>query len=139
MYERYLGPLVVVSRSSGGSYVLAELDGTIMDCKVAQFRVIPYYPRKKIKLPDTIHDFVDVSEKTLERLLDSNEPPNEEQHDYAFKGVRLKLNTNEQSATLEEENGDNENNDVNKSIKEEDFDEKDNRSRTMHLRSHKMK
>ena len=117
MYERYLGPLVVVSRSSGGSYVLAELDGTIMDCKVAQFHFIPYYPRRKIKLPDNIHDFVDVSEKTLERLLDSNEPPDEEQHDYAFEGVRLKLNTDEQSATSEEEeNGDDENNDVNESI-----------------------
>ena len=37
MYERYLGPLVVVSRSRGGSYILAELDGMIMDRKVAQF------------------------------------------------------------------------------------------------------
>ncbi len=87
MYERYLGPLVVVSRSTGGSYILAELDGTIMDRKVAQFCVIPYYPRKKIKLPDNIHDFVDVSEKTLEILLDSSEPPDEDQHDYAFEGV----------------------------------------------------
>ena len=139
MYERYLGPLVVVSRSSGGSYVLAELDGTIMDRKVAQFHVIPYYPRKKIKLPDNIHDFVDVSEKTLERLLDSNEPPGEEQHDYAFEGVRLKLNTDEQSATSEEDNGDNENNNVNKSIEEEDFDDKEERSRTMCLRSHEIK
>ena len=53
----------------------------------SQSGVIPYYPRKKIKLPDNIHDFVDVSEKTLERLLGSNEPPDEEQHDYAFEGV----------------------------------------------------
>ncbi len=139
MYERYLGPLVVVSRSTGGSYILAELDGTIMDRKVAQFRVIPYFPRKKIKLPDNIHDFVDVSEKTLERLLDSREPPDEDQHDYAFEGVRLKLNTDEQSATSDEENGDDENNEVNESIEDEDLDERQDRPRTMRLRSREVK
>ena len=73
-------------------------------------------------------------------MLDSNEPPDEEQHDYAFEGVRLKLNTDEQSATSEEEeNGDDENNDVNESIEEEDFDEKEERSRTMRLRSREIK
>ncbi len=96
MYERYLGPLVVVSRSQGGSYVLAELDGMIMGGKVAQFQVIPYLARRSIKLPENIHDFIDVSPATLENLLDSEEPVFEEDgEDYAFNGVKLKLTTKE--------------------------------------------
>jgi hypothetical protein len=41
---RYLGPMVVVRRMKGGSYMLAELDGTISKLRFAAFHVIPYYP-----------------------------------------------------------------------------------------------
>jgi hypothetical protein len=40
----YLGPMVVVRRTKGGSYMLAELDGAISKLRFAVFRVIPYYP-----------------------------------------------------------------------------------------------
>ncbi|KZT50529.1 hypothetical protein CALCODRAFT_423283, partial [Calocera cornea HHB12733] len=39
----YLGPLIVVHHNSGGSYMLADLNGAILKARVAQFRVIPYY------------------------------------------------------------------------------------------------
>lgn len=39
--DRYAGPYKVVQRTMGGSYVLAELDGTIWSAKVAAFRLIP--------------------------------------------------------------------------------------------------
>ncbi|TDL24407.1 hypothetical protein BD410DRAFT_695988, partial [Rickenella mellea] len=39
---RYLGPYVVVRRTQGGSYVLSEMDGTVLRNGVAAFRVIPY-------------------------------------------------------------------------------------------------
>jgi hypothetical protein len=41
----YLGPMAVVRRMKGGSYMLAELDGTIFKLRFAAFCVIPYYPR----------------------------------------------------------------------------------------------
>ena len=42
---RYLGPLVVVSRNRGGAYILAELDGAVLDRPIAARRVIPYFAR----------------------------------------------------------------------------------------------
>jgi hypothetical protein len=44
---RWLGPLVVVERrSQSGSYVLAELDGTVLATRFAAFRIIPYHQRE---------------------------------------------------------------------------------------------
>ena len=48
----YIGPLVVVSRNRGGAYIVCELDGSIWDCPVAQFQVLPYKARQLIPLPD---------------------------------------------------------------------------------------
>ena len=42
---RYLGPMVVLHRTTGGSYVLAELDGSVSKLRFAAFRIIPYYLR----------------------------------------------------------------------------------------------
>jgi hypothetical protein len=43
----YLGPMMVVHRTKGGSYMLAELDGAISKLRFAAFRVIPYYLRSE--------------------------------------------------------------------------------------------
>ena len=42
---RYLGPFVVVRRTTGGSYILSELDGAILAQRFAAFRIIPYHAR----------------------------------------------------------------------------------------------
>ena len=50
---RYLGPYVVVRRTTGGSYIIAELDGAISKLRVAAFRLIPYFPRSSLTVPVT--------------------------------------------------------------------------------------
>ncbi|EPQ49948.1 hypothetical protein GLOTRDRAFT_51313 [Gloeophyllum trabeum ATCC 11539] len=65
MRPRYLGPLITVSRNRGGAYILAELDGTLFDRPFAAFRVIPYFARKSITLPE---DFTDVGEDQVRRM-----------------------------------------------------------------------
>ena len=65
MRPRYLGPLIVVLRNSGGAYVLCELDGSVLHRPVAAFHVIPYFARKSIPLPP---NFLDIDPKRLEEL-----------------------------------------------------------------------
>lgn len=48
---RYLGPYVVVRKTKGGAYIIAELDGSVLHHKVAAFRLIPYFPRSEISIP----------------------------------------------------------------------------------------
>ncbi|SJL16094.1 uncharacterized protein ARMOST_19612 [Armillaria ostoyae] len=88
MEPRYLGPLVVIRRTKGGSYVLAELDGSIVGGTVAQFRVIPYHARHSVELPKKIHDLIDVSPQTLKELVDSDESVPTEYH-YRTLGKKL--------------------------------------------------
>src|ERR1700734_1972372 len=52
MRARYIGPLVVISRNKGGAYIICELNGSVFDSPVATFRVIPYFARKSLLLPD---------------------------------------------------------------------------------------
>ncbi|PBK83813.1 hypothetical protein ARMGADRAFT_944505, partial [Armillaria gallica] len=73
MELRYLGPLVIIRRTRGGSYVLAELDGSLVGDTVTQFRVIPYHMRHSIELPKKIHDLINVSPQTLKELVTNDE------------------------------------------------------------------
>ena len=140
MYERYLSPLVVISRSQGGSYVLAELDRTIMDWKVAQFRVIPYFVRKNVKLPDNIHKFIDVSLASLENLLDSKEPlGKDDAEDYSFEGVELRLTAEDEEDSTPDIDNDNTNKSNESEEEEHDINKGVDRSKTRHLRPRKEK
>ena len=54
---RYIGPMVVVKRTRGGAYRLAEVDGAVSRLRYAAFRLIPYYARSQTQLKVT--EFVD--------------------------------------------------------------------------------
>ena len=47
----YVGPMVVVRKTKGTSYIVAELDGAQSKLRVAGFRVIPYFARSKSSIP----------------------------------------------------------------------------------------
>ena len=74
---RWLGPLIVIKQASGGLYLLAEMDGSVLHSKVARFRVIPYYAREQIKLDKKIQEIIDLSEEGLKQLEESAEPEEE--------------------------------------------------------------
>jgi hypothetical protein len=67
MRARYLGPCIVVSRTKGGAYIIAELDGSVFDRPTAAFRVIPYLARSSIALPP-LDTLIDISASRLTQM-----------------------------------------------------------------------
>jgi hypothetical protein len=72
MCPRYLGPYIVISRNTGGAYILAKLNSTILKNTIGAFRVIPYHSRKSIPLPN-IFDTINISSSELQRREQLNE------------------------------------------------------------------
>jgi len=68
MKPRYLGPMVIVRKLQGGAYMLAELDGSVWQNRVATFRVLPYLSRKKLDFNSEVKDLLDASEESLLEL-----------------------------------------------------------------------
>lgn len=94
MKPHYTGCMIVISRSSRGSYMLAEMDGAVLHHKVRAFRVIPYFARKSVELPDNVHELIDVSKEALSKIELSEDMENDIENDahgkdFNFKGVRI--------------------------------------------------
>jgi hypothetical protein len=83
---RYIGPMVVVRKTPGTSYVVAELDGAQSQLRVAGFRVIPYFRRAHSSIP-IVPDVTDIDDDATEDdpedtlYLKSLDPPARE---YAY-------------------------------------------------------
>ena len=63
---RYLGPMVVICRMQGGSYMLRELDGSLSKLRYAAFRLIPYLPRDIQSIP--INRLSNLSQEELKKV-----------------------------------------------------------------------
>jgi hypothetical protein len=76
MRPQYLSPYIVISCNTGGAYILAELDGTILKNTISTFQVIPYHPRKAISLPN-IFNIIDITRTELWQRKQLNEEDDE--------------------------------------------------------------
>jgi hypothetical protein len=92
MDPRYLGPMVVIRRTKGGAYLVAELTGAMFQGRIAAFRVIPYEARREIPLPAKIHDLIDISPETLEDMInDTAKVDKYKGKDLQFEKVALRV------------------------------------------------
>ena len=72
--------MVVLCRTTGRSYLLAELDGAVSRLRYATFRLIPYYSRLSSVI--CITDLTDMDDENLDKLAGEDvEEPDEEDRD----------------------------------------------------------
>jgi hypothetical protein len=76
MRARYIG---LVLCNYGGAYILSELDGTVLHCPIAAFRLLPYFARKSIPLPP---DFIDIDDTHLQEMEHSLDADRDEDDTY---------------------------------------------------------
>ncbi|KAF8829978.1 hypothetical protein HHX47_DHR2000155 [Lentinula edodes] len=99
MLPRWMGPCIVIRRTAGGSYVLAEMDGAVFQNKVSPFRVRPYNARHKVKLPQALPLLTGISMEALDAIANGPEPDNSE-------AIELESSRIEESLEIEYENDD---------------------------------
>ena len=69
---------MVIRRTRGGAYILAEMNGAVLKEKVGAFRVLPHHARyEPIELPDNIHELIDLTPAQLENMLENEEIDND--------------------------------------------------------------
>ena len=102
MKPNYLGPMIVVKENKGGSYTLAEMTRAVWHRKVEKFRVVPYFARERINIPEGILSVIDALEEDLlhiENLVDEMEEPPD--RDYLLENVGI-INSDSEDDDLHE-------------------------------------
>jgi len=99
---RYLRPMIIVRHTKGSSYIVAELDGSVWQSKIGAFRVIPYFARKKIDLPENFDNIIDTDNKVLNEIKNTGLEDSPDSRDYNFEGVNLDGSSLDKSEDLEE-------------------------------------
>ena len=67
MWPRYFGPMIVIFCNKGGTYIICDLDGTLVHTPIVAFRVVPYLAHTSIDIPD-LEQHINVSVEWLCKL-----------------------------------------------------------------------
>ena len=70
--------MVVLRQTTGGSYILAELDSAVSKLRYIAFRLLPYYPQFQTNIPVT--ELTGLDDEDLDKLAgaDIEEPDDED-------------------------------------------------------------
>ena len=76
--NRYMGPYRIVCQTEGGSYILAEMDGSLLQHHVATFRLIPYIQWEDL---NPLAEQIGISgESEVECISDASEVADQSDH-----------------------------------------------------------
>lgn len=106
--ERWEGPMIVVRRTKGGSYIICGMNGAVLQGKVGRFRVSPFHQRHEITLGKKIEELIDVSKERLDEM-ENEESDDEEDYtgkDFQFNKIRLNPPKGEEEEDSSEEETD---------------------------------
>ena len=81
--------MIVVAENRGGSYILAEMTGAVWRQKVAKFRVVPYFARERINIPESIMEIIDLDREGLAELLAQPESDVHWNRDYILENIKM--------------------------------------------------
>jgi hypothetical protein len=84
--ERWNGPMVVVRKTKGGSYIICEMNGAVLQNKVGKFRTLPFYQRQRTALGKKIENLIDISKEQLDEMEDEE---SEDENDYRGKDFQF--------------------------------------------------
>jgi len=74
--------MIIVRCTKGGSYIVAELDGSVWQSKIGAFRVIPYFARKKIDLPEIFDNIINADNNILNEIENTGLEDSPDSRDY---------------------------------------------------------
>jgi hypothetical protein len=84
MLPRWNGPYIVIARKAGGAYLVAEMDGSVLKDKIAAFRLIPYFARRQLALPEDLDSIIDQTRENLKKMLEAPDYEPAIPKDYIF-------------------------------------------------------
>jgi len=93
--------MIIVQHTNGGSYIVAELDGSVWQSKIGAFRVIPYFARRKIDLPEKFDNIIDADNEVLNEIKNTGLEDSPDSRDYNFEGVNLDGSSLDESEDFE--------------------------------------
>lgn len=97
--------MVVVTRNRGGAYILAEMNGAVLQSPAAAYRVVPYHQRKAIVFTPKVRAKLDLGAEVLEKLRQSLNTGRVVE-DYAFKNMPKTLTEDKDESERDSESGD---------------------------------
>ena len=59
--------MIIVSCNKGSAYIICNLDSTLAHTPVVAFRVVPYFTRKSLDIPD-IQQHIDMTVAHLQQM-----------------------------------------------------------------------
>ena len=108
MRPRYIGPYIVIRRNKGSAYILCELDGSVLDRPLAAFRLVPYFARERISLPQSA---LDADEARLKKMEESQSKGDDDESDDEDEEFQENDDSNNDDGPQNDDSGNIEDND----------------------------